>query len=83
MNLDPFAGTKNIGRVRRLYVAVRDRRSGVGTAVIGQLMADSRGVFDWLHLRTYDRDAAAFYEAVGFDPVIGDENYTHRHRVVA
>ena len=83
LNLDPFAGSETIGRVRRLYVAVRDRRNGVGTAVVNQLMADARGVFEWLHLRTYDSDAAAFYEAIGFDPVIEDENCTHRRRVDA
>src|SRR4249919_3646042 len=83
LNLDPFAGSETIGRVRRLYVALPDRRNGVGTAVVSQLMADARGVFEWLHLRTYDRDAAAFYVAVGFDTVIGNESYTHRRRVVA
>ena len=83
LNIDPFSGTGRIGRVRRLYVAVRDRRNGVGTAVINQLIADAHGVFDWLHLRTYDADAAAFYEAIGFDPVIGNDSCTHRRRVVA
>src|SRR6185503_18517935 len=83
LNLDPFAGSETIGRVRRLYVAVRDRRNGVGTAVVNQLIVDARGVFEWLRLRTYDPDAAAFYEAIGFDPVIEDENCTHRRRVVA
>jgi len=83
LNLDPFAGSDTIGRVRRLYVAARDRRNGVGTAVVSQLMADARGVFEWLHLRTYDRDASAFYEAIGFEKVIGDENYTHRRCVAA
>jgi predicted acetyltransferase len=83
LNLDPFAGSETIGRVRRLYVASRDRRNGVGTAVIDQIMADARGVFEWIRLRTYDPDATAFYEAIGFHPVIGDENCTHRRRVVA
>jgi GNAT superfamily N-acetyltransferase len=83
LNLDPFAGSETIGRVRRLYVASQDRRSGVGTAIMSRLMADARGVFEWLHPRTHDPDAAAFYGAIGFAPVIGDENCTHRRRVVA
>jgi len=83
LTLDPFAGNDAVGRVRRLYVAVQDRRSGVGAAVIGHLIADARGAFEWIHLRTYDPAAAAFYEAIGFDPVAGDENCTHRRSVVA
>src|SRR5262245_21919431 len=54
LNRDPFAADGSIGRVRRLYVAVRDRRNGIGTAVIDQLMADARGVYTWVHLRTHD-----------------------------
>jgi GNAT superfamily N-acetyltransferase len=83
LNLDPFACSNTIGRVRRLYVAVQDRRNGVGTAVIARLLADARGVFEWIHLRTYDHAASGFYEAIGFTRVIGDENCTHRRRVAA
>jgi ribosomal protein S18 acetylase RimI-like enzyme len=83
LNRDPFAGDKSIGRVRRLYVSVKDRRNGIGTAVIEQLMSDARGVYTWVHLRTHDPEAAAFYEAIGFERVQGDAECTHRRRTVA
>jgi N-acetylglutamate synthase-like GNAT family acetyltransferase len=83
LNRDPFAGDERVGRVRRLYVAVQDRRTGVGTAVIERLMADARGVFKWVRLRTHDRAAAAFYVRIGFEPVAGDAECTHRRRVTA
>src|SRR5690349_2873507 len=83
LNVDPFASSDTIGRVRRLYIAVQDRRKGAGTAVINRLMADAVGAFEWIHLRTHDPVAAAFYQAIGFDRVSGDERCTHRRRVVA
>lgn len=46
-------------------------------------MEDARGVYTWVHLRTLDSDAAAFYEAIGFEPVKGNEHFTHRRPVAA
>jgi ribosomal protein S18 acetylase RimI-like enzyme len=83
LNRDPFAVEDSIGRVRRLYVSVQDRRNGIGTAVIEQLMSDARGAYTWVHLRTHDPEAAAFYEAVGFEPVHGNAECTHRRRTGA
>lgn len=83
LNRDPFANSDSIGRVRRLYVSVQCRRKGVGSAVMEQLMTDARGVYTWIHLRTHDAEAAAFYEAIGFEPVVGNAECTHRRRVVA
>lgn len=81
VNRDPYAGDDSIGRVRRLYVATRERRSGVGRALIDRLMADAGGVFSWIHLRAHERRAAVFYEANGFEAVAGNPDYTHRRRV--
>ena len=83
LNRDPFANDPSVGRLRRLYVAVADRRLGLGTAIVEKLMADAQGVFSWIHLRTHDPEAAAFYEAIGFESVSGDHGCTHRRRVVA
>ena len=82
VNRDPYAGDHSIGRVRRLYVSMRERRTGVGRALIDRLMADANGVFSWIHLRAHERRAAAFYEANGFEPVAGNPDYTHRRRVM-
>jgi|SRR6185369_25329 len=81
LNRDPFASDSRVGRVRRLYVSVSDRRNGIGTALMDQLLEDARGIYTWLHLRTLDSDAAAFYEAIGFEPVEGNEHCTHRRPV--
>jgi len=83
MNRDPYAGDDSIGRVRRLYVSARERRLGVGRALIDRLMADARGVYSWIHLRAHENRAAAFYEANGFERVAGNPDYTHRRRVIA
>ena len=82
LNRDPYAGDDSVGRVRRLYVAVRERRMGVGHALIDQLMADASGVYSWVHLRAHEHRAAAFYEANGFEPIAGNADYTHRRRVI-
>jgi N-acetylglutamate synthase-like GNAT family acetyltransferase len=82
VNRDPYAGDNSIGRVRRLYVSTRERRSGVGRALIDRLMSDATGVFSWIHLRAHERRAAAFYEANGFEAVAGNPDYTHRRRVI-
>jgi GNAT superfamily N-acetyltransferase len=79
-NRDPYANDDS-GRVRRLYVSVRERRTGIGGALIDRLMADASGVYSWIHLRTHEPEAAAFYEAIGFEHVAGNADYTHRRRV--
>ena len=82
VNRDPYAGDDSIGRVRRLYVSARERRLGVGRALIDRLMADARGGYSWIHLRAHENRAAAFYEANGFERVAGNPDYTHRRRVI-
>lgn len=83
LNRDPFANDPSVGRVRRLYVAVADRRRGVGTAIVQRLMEDARGTFHSIRLRTHDLAASAFYEAVGFQRVAGDAECTHRRELSA
>jgi GNAT superfamily N-acetyltransferase len=82
VNRDPYAGDDSIGRVRRFYVSAPERRLGIGRALIERLMADASGVYSWIHLRTHEHEAAAFYEANGFEAVAGNPDYTHRRRVI-
>jgi GNAT superfamily N-acetyltransferase len=82
LNRDPYAGDDAVGRVRRLYVSAAERRRGIGRAIIERLMADAGDVYSWIHLRTHDARAAAFYEANGFEPIAGNTDYTHRRRVI-
>ena len=83
VNRDPYAGDAWVGRVRRLYVSARERRTGVGRALIDRLVADASGVYAWIHLRAHEHRAAVFYEANGFERVAGNPDYTHRRRVSA
>ena len=77
LNIDPFAGDRAIGRVRRLYVSPSKRRQGAASALIRKLVSDAADHFQILHLRTFDPAASAFYLAAGFAPVEGNEHCTH------
>ena len=83
VNRDPYAGDDSVGRVRRLYVSVRERRLGIGRALIDRLMVDASGVYSWIHLRAHEQRAAVFYEANGFELIVNNPDYTHRRRVIA
>jgi GNAT superfamily N-acetyltransferase len=72
LNIDPYANDPLIGRVRRLYVAVAQRRRGVGSALMNVLADEARRHFRMLHVRTHDAEASAFYEALGFTRVVSD-----------
>jgi GNAT superfamily N-acetyltransferase len=81
LNIDPYAGDRSVGRVRRLYIATFHRRHRAATAIMEVLVDDARGHFRSLHVRTDDTGASAFYESIGFTRVVGDPNCTHRRPV--
>jgi GNAT superfamily N-acetyltransferase len=76
LNRDPYAGDRQIGRLRRVYVLPAFRGSGVGRALVTALLARATGVFRCVRLRTETPAAAAFYERCGFRPARGGED-TH------
>jgi hypothetical protein len=79
LNRDPYTpGCSRFGRVRRLYVAPATRRQGIASQLVQTIQAAAEGHFDALGLRTHDRPAAAFYEALGFASVAGVPHRTHR-----
>jgi GNAT superfamily N-acetyltransferase len=69
LNVDPYTADGTDGRVRRLYVLAAFRRLGVGRRLVRAVVAAARGRFGSLRLRTESREAAAFYEGLGFRPV--------------
>jgi GNAT superfamily N-acetyltransferase len=81
LNADPYAGGPRVGRVRRLYVLADYRRRGIGRRLVLEVVAAARGAFDLLRLWTEDRAAAAFYEALGFFPRVGEPDCTHALRL--
>lgn len=77
LNVDPYAELRREGRVRHLYVRQDQRRTGVGTLLLKAIIDKARLHFPVLNVRAPD-GASAFYEALGFKPVQGDEFVTHR-----
>ena len=66
LNVDPYARTPRVGRVRHLYVLSTARRLGIGRQLVEKIIETARGPFDTLHLRTGNPDAARLYERMGF-----------------
>lgn len=72
LNRDPYADQDGIGRLRHLYVRQSTRRSGVGAALVRQLLGHADGMFHAVRLRTETREAANFYVNLGFRSVQED-----------
>jgi GNAT superfamily N-acetyltransferase len=77
LNVDPYATVGRGGRVRHLYVLAAHRRTGVGRALVTELLSAARGVFDRLRLRAADAGAARWYERLGFCRCSGEPHCTH------
>jgi len=69
LNLDPFAGRPDMGRVRRVYVRAAWRGQGIGCALVTRLVEDARKSFSCVRLRAENADAARLYERIGFAPI--------------
>jgi GNAT superfamily N-acetyltransferase len=66
LNRDPYVRDGQTGRVRHVYVLPEARRSGVGRALLRQIVAQAPRAFRVLRLRTFTAEGAAFYAALGF-----------------
>lgn len=77
LNVDPFAEGNEAGRVRRLYVSERHRRSGIATALLERVCAEARKTFRVLRVGVGLSGEGVFYESLGFVPVAGVERCTH------
>ena len=83
LNVDPYLTDLDVGRVRHLYVALANRRSGYGSRILTRIVAEAAQHFSVLRLRTFNPVAAAFYVAEGFTEVFGDEFCTHLRKTSA
>lgn len=84
VNVDPYAGSPDIARLRHLYVLPGFRRGGIGRALTNVAIefAFNAG-YRVIRLRTDTAEAAAFYERCGFTRVHGDAACTHELRTTA
>ncbi len=69
LNLDPFAGRPDMGRIRRVYVRQAWRNQGIGRALVTALVNEARACFHRVRLRAENADAARLYERIGFVPI--------------
>ena len=76
LNLDPFAGDPETGRIRRVYVRPAWRNKGIGRALVTTLIGHARMTFHCVRLRTMNGEAAHLYERIGFS-TLEDPNATH------
>lgn len=74
---DPFLCDPRIGRLRHLYVAAADRRSGVGRLLVDRAIEHARGRFEQLRLRANTDLAARFYLSLGFVSTTDSDSATH------
>ena len=77
LNLDPYAQSATVGRIRRLYVLTDYRRRGVGRALVKQVIAEAEISFEWLHLRTDSLIGDLFYRSLKFTPDTTQKTATH------
>ncbi|QED46682.1 GNAT family N-acetyltransferase [Cytobacillus dafuensis] len=66
LNIDPFSKRKNIGRLRRFYVAKKYRRKGLGKLLLNRIIYDAEKHFQVIVLRTNTEQADKFYTSLGF-----------------
>lgn len=80
ITLDPSVAAL---RMRRFYVAPRARRAGLGEALARAALDVARDAgVPRLRLRA-PATAFAFWQGLGFEPVIGDAMVTHERRLAA
>jgi GNAT superfamily N-acetyltransferase len=73
LNLDPFAGRADMGRIRRVYVRAAWRNNGIGRTLVAAVVEEARKHFSCVRLRAESADAARLYERMGFAPIVSPD----------
>jgi len=76
VNVDPFAGDARTGRVRRVYLAARARRMGLGGELLEVIEHHARSRFDRL-VANVNPNAVGFFEHLGYVPTPDAAHWTH------
>lgn len=66
LNQDPYSETRDIGRVRRVYVLPAYRRYGIGRKLMEAIVQEATRHYRIVTLRTDNPDADALYQSIGF-----------------
>lgn len=74
---DPYDPAPDLLRIRHVYVRPAYRRSGTGRALASALVQQGLALAPRLSLNAADTRAAAFWEAIGFQPVATGIRRTH------
>ncbi|MBI3827841.1 MAG: GNAT family N-acetyltransferase [Candidatus Rokubacteria bacterium] len=77
LNVDPYAASAHVGRVRHLYVGSAHRRLGIGAQLVTEVIVAARSRFEHLRLRTANPEAARLYERMGFRRCLDVADCTH------
>lgn len=77
LHRDPYLADAAIGRIRHVYALSTYRGQGVGRRLLAALIEAAKSHYHTLTLRTLTSDAAAFYNAIGFETAPRFENATH------
>ncbi|WP_433747488.1 GNAT family N-acetyltransferase [Falsibacillus pallidus] len=77
VNIDPFSGRADTGRLRRFYVSRDYRRHGLGSQLLKSIIDEASKHFSILVLHTDTIDADRFYTSYGFTKGDAYPNSTH------
>ena len=66
LNVDPFAGNPEVGRVRRIYVSRNYRRKGIAKLLLDRIIKRAKKYFRILRLSTSNPNASNLYKSKGF-----------------
>lgn len=77
LNQDAGTASRDIGRVRRVYVTRQYRRFGIGRMLLENIIREARPHYQELVLRTNNPLADEFYRSLGFRAEARYTNTTH------
>lgn len=79
---DPYIDDASIGRLRHVYVRPDVRGKHIGRALVRYIEERAARCYASVRLRTDTREAAQFYERLGYDPV-DSKSATHQRSLRA
>ncbi|MBM7601530.1 GNAT superfamily N-acetyltransferase [Virgibacillus halotolerans] len=82
LNIDPYSGEQQIGRLRRFYISRDYRRKGFGKLLLNKIIYDAKNHYKVLVLHTDTEQANKFYTSLGFSEEKLYPNSTHHLKLI-